>query len=64
MTKVGFHEMLSYGHKPSDDDYRENRDALQRAFDEADARDQTYSRSSGSPESQGNRLKWTNSGLY
>lgn len=38
-NKLDYHEMLSYGHKPTDPDYREQKDALEKAFDEADAQD-------------------------
>lgn len=39
-NKLGYHEMLSYGHKPTDDDYHEAKASLQQAFDEADAYDE------------------------
>jgi len=39
MTKLDFHDMLSYGHKPWDDDYREQKEALERAFDAASLND-------------------------
>lgn len=33
---LGYHEMLSYGHKPWDDDYWEQKAALEKAFGDAD----------------------------
>ncbi|KAI5070521.1 hypothetical protein GOP47_0014864 [Adiantum capillus-veneris] len=34
-AKLSFHEMLSYGHKPWDEDYREQKKALNEAFTQA-----------------------------
>lgn len=46
-NKLGFHDMVSYGHKPTDPDYREWKDALQRGFDEVDAEQNTSEGASG-----------------
>lgn len=43
MPQLGYHEMLSYGHKPHDDDYREQKEALERAFSDADRQEYQYS---------------------
>jgi len=53
MTKLDFHDMLSYGHKPWDDDYREQKEALERAFDAASLNDSDDDGSTVNSNAQG-----------
>jgi len=62
MTKLDFHDMLSYGHKPWDDDYREQKEALERAFDAASLNDSDDDSSTVNSTAQGHDDEGISSG--